>query len=244
MLNRLAKQLHLTKRRRYVCPMCKHLNLKTCIPAFLLAVMGIVASIPLAELWIKSDAGSRVYTELDSLPPCKVGLVLGCAQNIYFHYRVSAACEAYKAGKIEYILVSGDNHIATYDEAGAMKTALVNRGIPEDRVICDYAGFSTIDSIVRAREVFGQQQITIISQEFHVQRALFIAKRKQLDAIGYCAPDVEISIGTRTQLREAFARVKTILDLYLFHRQPRFLGDPVLIEVDRPRPEAFLHDKA
>ena len=244
MHNGLAKQLQLTYRRRYAPLMRKYLNLKTCIRGLLLAVLAMVISIALAEYWIKSDSDSRVYSELDSLPACKVGLVLGCAQNLYFHYRVNAAHEVYEAGKIEYILVSGDNHIATYDEASAMKSALVNRGVPEDRVICDYAGFSTIDSIVRAREVFGQQKITVISQKFHVQRALFIAKRKQLDAYGYCAPDVEISIGTRTQLREAFARVKTILDLYLLHRQPRFLGNPVIIEAEAPSPEAFPRDKA
>jgi SanA protein len=224
--------------------MRKYLNPKTCIRGLLLTVLAIVSSIALAEFWIKSDADSRIYSDLEALPECKVGLVLGCAQNIYFHYRVEAAYEVYEAGKIECILVSGDNHTATYDEASAMKNALVNRGVPETRVICDYAGFSTMDSIVRAREVFGQRKITVISQEFHLQRALFIAKRKQLDAIGYCAPDVEVSLGARTQLREAFARVKTILDLYLLRRQPRFLGDPVLIEVEVSAEEVFPHDKA
>lgn len=229
---------------RYVLPMRLHLSLKIVIRGLLLVIAAVLASVKLSEEWIKSDAESRIYSNLADLPECKVGLVLGCAPNIYFYHRVDAACKAYEAGKIQFILVSGDNHISTYDEAGSMKKALIALGVPEERVICDYAGFSTIDSIVRAREVFGQQKVTVISQKFHVQRALFIAKRKQLDAIGFCAPDVEVSIGAPTQLREAFARVKTILDLYLLHRQPRFLGDPVIIDTESPEIPAFPRDKA
>ena len=183
----------------------------------------------IAEQWINRDSSPRLHTEPGTLPVRKVGLVLGCAENLYFHNRIHAACTLYNAGKIHFILVSGDNHTKTYDETTAMKTALIQRGIPADCIICDYAGFSTIDSVVRAKAVFGQQEITIISQPFHVRRALFIAKRKQIDAVGYCAPDVTVSIGARTQLRETFARVKTILDLYLLHRKPRFLGPPVQI---------------
>lgn len=209
------------------------------VAALLLVIAGLPGSIKLAEIWFVREAGPRLFTDVNALPARKVGLVLGCAPNLYFHHRVQAAREAFDAGKIEYILVSGDNHIASYDEAGAMKRALIHLGIPEERIVCDYAGFSTIDSVVRAREVFGQEQITIISQPFHVQRALFIAQRRQLDAVGYCARDVELSIGTPTRLREAFARVKTVLDLYLLHRRPRFLGEPVTIgerQTDRIAP--------
>ncbi|MDF7801707.1 ElyC/SanA/YdcF family protein [Pontiellaceae bacterium B1224] len=191
--------------------------------------LAAVISIPVSNHWIRRDSQHTVYTDAGRIPPRNVGLVLGCAKNIYFYHRIDAAATLYKANKIKYILVSGDNHTATYDETTAMKAALIQRGVPANRIICDYAGFSTIDSIIRARKVFGQSRITIISQEFHVQRALFIAKRKHIDAIGYCALDVETSIGARTQLREAFARVKTVLDLYLLHRRPRFLGKPVLI---------------
>lgn len=204
-------------------------TLQTIRRLLLLILLAAALSIPASSHWIRRDGRHRVYSDVGWIPPRNVGLVLGCARNIYFHYRIDAATALYKARKINYILVSGDNHKATYDETTAMKTALIKRGIPADRIICDYAGFSTIDSIIRAREVFGQNRITIISQEFHVRRALFIAKRQQLDAIGYCALDVETSIGASTQLREAFARVKTVLDLYLLHRQPRFLGKPVLI---------------
>lgn len=197
--------------------------------ALLVSILLILSSIPLSALWMKLDSASRLFKDPALIPSNKVGLVLGCAQNIYFYHRVDAAFELYKAGKIEYILVSGDNHTVTYDEAGAMKKALVRRGIPHERIYCDYAGFSTIDSVVRAREVFGQRRLTIISQEFHVQRALFIAKRKNITATGYCAEEVETSIGAPTLLREQAARVKTVLDLYLLRRKPRYLGAPVQI---------------
>ncbi|MDF7824855.1 ElyC/SanA/YdcF family protein [Pontiellaceae bacterium B12227] len=200
----------------------------------LLLILSAVISIPLADLWIKKDSDATVFFDTESIPAEKVGLVLGCGPNIYFHYRVDAAAKLFKAGKIQHILVSGDNHTSTYDEAGAMKKSLILRGIPAARISCDYAGFSTLDSIIRAKKVFGQDQLTIISQEFHVRRALFIAKRRNLKAIGYCAQDVETSIGAPTLMREALARVKTILDLYILHRTPRFLGEPVPIQLNQP----------
>ncbi len=202
----------------------------------LASVAIILAMIALARFWIQLDTEKRVYTSSSAIPKRQVGLVLGCSShlaggyfNFYFLHRIHAAYQLYNAGKVDYLLVSGDNHISTYDEAGAMKAALVKLGIPPEKIICDYAGFSTMDSVVRARKVFGQDQITIISQQFHVQRALFIAKRKQIDAIGYCAADVSSRAGFRTQLREQLARVKTILDLYIIHRKPVYLGKPVHI---------------
>jgi SanA protein len=229
MTSGLAKQLHADPALCYVFAMRPLLPNRKIRVALLLCIMAVPATILLADRWIQADANSRLYHNIEELPKRKVGLVLGCAPNIYFHYRVDAAVALYNADKIEFILVSGDNHIATYDEASAMKDALISKGIPPHHIYCDYAGFSTIDSLVRARKVFGQKEVTVISQPFHVRRALFIAKRRNLDAVGYCAKDVEISIAARTQLREAFARVKTILDLYLLNRQPRFLGDPVEI---------------
>ena len=149
-----------------------------------------LAALRLPDQWIYREAEERIH-HIDTIPPRKVGLVLGCAPNLYFHHRLDAAIELYEAGKIEYILVSGDNHAAGYDEASWMRDALLERGVPAERVVRDFAGFSTLDSIVRAREVFGQREITIISQDFHVRRALFIAKRRGLDAVGYAAPDLE-----------------------------------------------------
>ncbi|WP_372847253.1 vancomycin high temperature exclusion protein [Pontiella sp.] len=198
----------------------------------LLALVAIVA----ARQWMVQDTRGRVFAAAGEMPARHVGLVLGCSprlqngrSNLYFRYRMQAAHELFAAGKVGYLIVSGDNHIRSYDEAGAMKDALVELGVPADRIVCDYAGFSTLDSVVRARDVFGQREITIVSQRFHAQRAVFIARRKGIDAIGYGARDLTPRCGLRTLLREQLARVKTILDLYLLNRRPRFLGDPIQI---------------
>lgn len=189
-----------------------------------------------AEKWMDAEAQGRVHADISTLPKRKVGLVLGCSrflangqQNLYFIHRINAASQLYHAGKIDFILVSGDNHIISYDEPSNMKLALMEFNIPESAIVCDYAGFSSLDSVVRAKEVFGERQLLIVSQEFHIKRALFIAKRKGIDAIGFCAQDVNHRMSLRTTAREQFARVKTILDLYLLDRQPTYLGNPIQI---------------
>ena len=207
----------------------------------LLCVLSILLAVRSAQRWIEWDARNRVYASISDIPARRVGLVLGCApplyggkSNLYFLYRMQAAHDLFSAGKIEYIIVSGDNHTMAYDESGAMKNALIQLGVPENRIICDFAGFSTLDSIVRSREIFRQSRITVISQKFHAQRAVFIARRKGIDAIGYCAQDLDTRASLRTRLREQLARVKTILDLYLINRQPRFLGEPIEIGCGAP----------
>jgi SanA protein len=109
-----------------------------------------------------------------------------------------------------------------------MKNSLIEAGVPASRIYCDYAGFRTLDSIVRVREIFGQTAITIVSQKFHNERAIFIAQHRGVDAIGFNAPDVEAYNGFRTRSRELGARANMLLD-FLIHRQPRFAGQKVSI---------------
>ncbi len=135
----------------------------------------------------------------------------------------------YKTGKAEYLLASGDNHRAGYDEPTDMADALVALGVPRGRIVCDYAGFSTLDSIVRAKTVFGESRIVVVSQEFHNRRALLIARAKELDAVALNAADPGLRAGLRTILREQLALVRTLADLTILHRQPRFYGPPVEI---------------
>ena len=97
--------------------------------------------------------------------------------NLYFDYRILAAVELYKAGKIKYILISGDNRKKDYNEPEEMKKALIQKGVPAKFIYLDYAGFRTLDSVVRAKEVFGQNQLTIISQRFHNERAIYLAEK-------------------------------------------------------------------
>lgn len=141
--------------------------------------------------------------------------------NLYFDYRIFATLELYKAGKINYILISGDNRKENYNEPEEMKKALMQRGVPEKYIYLDYAGFRTLDSVVRAKEVFGQSRLTIISQRFHNERAIYLAEKNGINAIGYNAKDVNAYSGLKTNIRELFARVKMFIDLAI-NKQPHF----------------------
>lgn len=181
---------------------------------------------------------SRVHAANEA-PPRKVALVLGCSpslpngqENWYFRNRIECAAELFKAGRAQFLLVSGDNSRKDYDEPTAMRDALVARGVPSDRIFLDYAGFSTLDSVVRAREVFGESNVSIVSQRDHVLRALYIADARGLDAIGVAARDVSPMASLRTDAREALARVRTLLDVHLLQRQPHFFGPRIEISLN------------
>jgi SanA protein len=157
-----------------------------------------------------------------------VGLVLGSGKNgrnginLYFKYRMEAAAELYFQGKVKKLIVSGDNHIKTYDETTDMADYLIDLGVPDHDIIRDYAGFRTLDSVVRAKKVFNCKSLIIVSQKFHNQRAVFIARHHNIDAVGYNAQDVQ-SKNNFTHWREFAAKFGTIIDLFLLNRQPKFL---------------------
>jgi SanA protein len=154
--------------------------------------------------------------------------------NPFFDSRLRAAKELFQAGKIEYFLVSGDNHTVGYDEATDMKAGLLQQGVPGDRIYSDCAGFRTLDSIVRARKVFGLTELTVISQRFHNQRAIFLASHHGVDAIGYNAQDADLGDVSGTHKREKMAWIKAVPDVYLLRPTPRFLGQAVRIGSDPP----------
>lgn len=177
------------------------------------------------------------YNSINNIPHREVGLLLGTSshtvdgnENAFFVNRIRAAALLYKKGKIDYILVSGDNRHRSYNEPRQMTNALIKAGVPRSRIVADYAGFSTIDSVARASKVFLLKDVTIISQEFHNERALFIANDIGLDAIGFNAADPQSKLAlSKVYVREFFARLKCILDIYFLNTQPTFLGDPVQI---------------
>lgn len=180
--------------------------------------------------------GKNVYADISKLPAQKVGLVLGTSkwlvngnQNPYFKYRIEAAVQLYNAGKIKFIIVSGDNGTKAYNEPREMMNELIKRGIPESKIFADYAGFRTLDSVIRCREIFGQEEFTIISQPFHNERAVFLARTKGIRAIGFNAKDLKGKSGFKTQLREVFARVKVFIDL-ITAKQPKFLGEKIEVK--------------
>lgn len=173
-------------------------KIKIAVSSVLLLIIVCAGTVFFCFHIVKSSAENRLFSDVTKIPHNKVGLLLGTApvtpwgvHNNYYDYRINAATELFKAGKIDYILVSGDNHSTDYDEPTCMRDSLMVRGIPKDKIILDYAGFRTLDSVVRAKEIFGQDSITIISQQFHNERALYLAKRYEIEAVAYNAKDVE-----------------------------------------------------
>ena len=194
------------------------------------------ASVIITDRWVSASTKNQLYNSVQSIPHNKTGLLLGTSKylkhgwiNYYYQYRIDAAVALFKAGKIDYILISGDNGKEYYNEPETMQADLIARGIPKEKIFLDYAGFRTLDSILRCREVFGENKITVISQPFHNQRAVFIANRKGVNAIAFNAKDVNRYGGFKTQMREKFARVKMLLDL-VFGKQAKFYGEKIRIQ--------------
>ena len=197
---------------------------------------GILALIFGSNTIIDSFAKGKTYNEVSKIPTNKVGLVLGTSKllknghiNLYFKYRIEATVNLFKNHKIEFVLVSGDNGSKSYDEPTDFKDELINRGIPANKIFLDFAGFRTLDSVVRAKKVFGQNSLTFISQKFHNERAIYLAHKSGITAIGYNAKDVSEKYGLRVMLREYLARTKVFIDI-IFNVQPKFLGTPILIK--------------
>jgi SanA protein len=204
--------------------------------SLIIGIVSIVVLIFLTNWRVDRKTDDLVYTDVQKIPHRKVGLLLGTSKllvngwvNLYFKYRIDAATALFKAGKIDYILISGDNGTKEYNEPEDMRQALIENGIPPGRIFLDYAGFRTFDSVFRADKIFGQKKFTIISQDFHTRRAIYIARHLGLDAIGFNAQDVSRNFGFKTQLREKFARTNMFLD-FIFSAKPKFLGEKIRIE--------------
>lgn len=219
----------------------KHMSrLRKSIVIVSLLGLGFVCFMALANWWVIRSTTSLVFQESSTLPEREVGLVLGTSRvtaggyaNLHFETRMNAAAELFRSVKVRHLLVSGDNHRVGYDEPTDMKNALMARGVPADAITLDYAGFRTLDSVTRAKEVFGLSQVTIISDRFHNYRAVFLAQHAGLDAIAYCAKPVPLKFQTKSNIRESIARPKAVLDLYVLRKRPRFLGEKIQIQVSR-----------
>lgn len=185
--------------------------------------------------------GGRIYDSIDQLPATPVALVLGTAkyagtdENLFYRARIRAAAALFAAGKVRGLLVSGDNAHQSYNEPRTMRQDLIAAGVPAQYITLDYAGFRTLDSVVRAREVFGQEEVVIVSQRFHVERALFLARRRGLRAVGFAAEDAPSDWTLRMQAREVGARALAVADTLVLGRTPRFLGKKEMVAL---RPEA------
>ena len=188
-----------------------------------------------ANYKIESETRPFLRNKSDELPQCKTALLLGTSKvlshkkvNEYFYRRINATVNLYMSGKVKYIIVSGDNSTDSYNEPADMKKDLIKCGIPDSAIYLDYAGFRTFDSVVRAKEIFGQDTVIMVSQEFHNQRAVFIAQKIGMVAYGYNAEDVDNSTGIKTRFREFFARLKVFIDIYT-NTKPKFLGEKIKV---------------
>ena len=214
-------------------------RLRTIIITAVIGLMFCALAVVGCNIAVKASAKDRLYSDIQQIPYRKVGLVLGSppitasgGENLYFTYRMKAAAELYFANRISCILVSGDNHIEGYNEPEDMRKALIALGVPDDVIYLDYAGFRTYDSMIRAKKVFNLDSVTVISQYWHNERAIFIAQHKGLDAIAYNAKDVSIKrFWLKNHAREALAKVKVVIDL-VFHKKPKFLGEEIEIPND------------
>jgi SanA protein len=199
--------------------------------ASLAGVLGLGLCWAVAASRIEARSAPFVSSNRADLPSTKVALVLGCSrrlsdgrQNLFFERRMAAAAELFRTGQVQYLLVSGDNSRPDYDEPSDMRAALVAAGVPASRIVLDYAGFRTLDSVVRAKQVFGLNELIVVSQRFHNERAVYLARAHGIRAYGYDAHDVGGVDGTRVKLREVVSRLAAVLDVEVLRSSPRFPG--------------------
>ena len=206
------------------------------------AIIASIAVLGLCDTWVSRAARGKCFACVTDVPDAPAALVLGCCEflpdgrkNLYFERRIAAAAELFRAGKVQVLIASGDNHRADYDEPTAMKAALVRAGIPQDRVVCDFAGFRTLDSVLRAEQVFGQRRIVVVSQRFHCERAIFLAREHGIEAFGFDADEVGGPAGFKTRLRECAARFVAAMDVALLDTSPKFIGPPIKLALEPVR---------
>jgi SanA protein len=194
----------------------------------------------LADMRLERFAAPYLETDPARLPEVEVALVLGAAPigpeggpNRYFEYRLDAAAALWRAGKVKYLLVSGDKRDADYDEPSAMRAGLIARGVPEQAIYRDSAGVRTLDSVLRARSVFGQQRLIVVSQGFHAARAVFLARREGIEAWALEARDVTRAYSIFTELRRYPSALRAHFDVW-FGTVPRHAGPAIAIGTDPP----------
>jgi SanA protein len=192
----------------------------------------LVLSVVACNVWVVSSTQARVYDDIANVPHNKVALVLGTSSrlvgggpNPFFVNRMTRAAELYKRNKVEHFILSGDNRTVYYNEPETMRGALMALGVPDSVITLDFAGLRTFDSIVRSKEIFGQDSITIITQTFHSYRALFISDRVEVNAVAIVATEPDTEKALQVYFREYFARTKAVLDLYLLNTEPKHLGE-------------------
>lgn len=206
------------------------------------AVIGILGTgllfILFANIWVYYSTVDSIYDSIETVPKKDVALVLGTSPklmtgepNPFFYERIKLAALLLKEGKVKHIIVSGDNQTKYYNEPIKMYNALLELGVDKESVDLDYAGLRTLDSIVRCKLIFGQDNIAIITQPFHSPRALFISKYYDIDAISLSLTNIPSDFSYKVKAREYLARALAVLDLYVFKRSPKYLGEKEVIDI-------------
>lgn len=205
-----------------------------------LSTLALLSFTVLCNFMVAKATDNAVYSSLKTLPYNQVGVLLGTSKysrlggfNDHYRLRVDAAYQLYQAGKIDYILISGDNSTRFYDEPSTIRRDLLKKGIPPERIYRDYAGFRTLDSVLRAHHVFDLESFTIISQAPHNKRALYIAMNHDIDAIAYNAGE-GYNTDISNKAREVLARVLAVLEVHFLNTGPKFLGPTIEIGVTPP----------
>jgi SanA protein len=213
--------------------MMHNLRINKTIKIALIAIFVIFTFTLICNLLVVTNSRGVVFDNVADVPHREYGLLLATSpitrfgtHNFYFDNRIRATDELYKAGKIDYIIASGGNYVGAEqygcDEPAAIRDSLVARGVPKDRIILDYEGTRTINSIVKAKDYYGIDSVVLISQKDHNQRALYQAKHYNLNAICYNAEEPKfLSSMIRNRTREYFARVKMFFDIW-FGSKPDF----------------------
>lgn len=186
--------------------------------------------------YCNNKVGNYAHLVVDSsmdLPNSRVAVVFGCSKMVYgrpnqfYLARINAAFDLYNTGKVQKLIVSGDNSRKTYDEPTDMKEDLMALGIPESDIICDYAGFRTLDTVIRAQKVFGQSNFIAVTQRFQCERAIYIGAQHGINITGYPADDIKGIISKKTYFREYLARVRAWIDVDIIGSEPKFLGPKI-----------------
>ncbi|PZT69535.1 hypothetical protein DN402_23620 [Streptomyces sp. SW4] len=191
------------------------------------AVMAVCVLALLPGAWLRLVTEGRLYATGD-VPRTDVAVVFGAGlwdgePSPYLAHRLDAAAELYRTGRVKVVLVTGDNSREDYDEPDAMRSYLVRQGVPDGRIVSDYAGFDTWDSCVRARKIFGVERAVLISQDFHIRRAVALCEEAGVASHGVGVPAVHDLTWYYGGAREVLAAGKAAVDA-VFEPDPRFLG--------------------
>jgi len=212
-------------------------KLKAFIKPLMILSALILFLVVLANVIVFSKSHNYLYDSADDIPGCYTAIVLGAKvspegkPSDFLQDRLDMAIELYNRKKVIRILLSGDHGQTTYDEVNNMKCYLIDHGINTKDIFLDHAGFDTYNSMVRAKEVFQVKDVIIISQEFHLSRAVYIARSKGLVAYGIKADKKEYASLKRLKIREILAKVKAFAEVTM-HKKPKYLGFRIPITGD------------